>query len=1181
MPTAADRRANEFLADDCGQNAVSLASRGSTVIAEILRLSEHIPSAFINPKESQYADIISDFDYFERQDEFERRIQNSQVLLERDEEFRVTHMDLLERFFKLFRSVYGYATELNRFVTDIREAMYLSQTLESVLVHPDGKQLMCEIYYLFGVMLLLMDMKMPGKIREYLIVAYVRYKGAGDQATVDVAHMCRSTGLLQNGERPNRYPEKLFGRVPVDREVIEMIIGRIRSDDIYQAAFHYPAPEHRSTALAPQSSMLVVLLFFCPRILDIEKQIMQEIVAKHFVDNWIVPFYLGHTVDLVVVWSPFKSAYNAIQQTIALDNVQYHLERHRKNLVKLNPQVEGLLREGVLTEQYVLDNITSVLLPCVREANVTLRWFVLHMTRDHFPRKADFKKSYATITNAVSTDSILTLLLGVAQLEFILKDMFQQLLKEKKTKWKEAKDVAYTKMVKLSQYYSGEHVLSDSRVEPLEQWFNSIAERIESLTYADSVTANRKIQKIMKALENVQEFHHVQDNLQVVQFLQDTRQLMRQMIRIINIERKVLITIDAIRDLSYAWELFATHRCFVADIQRQIKHTPRLALQMRSVFFKCSTMLDVPCQRIFQAEENDGNTEMLESVSEYYSSELVRFVSQVLHVIPESIFEALKQIMTLLVKDLKPCPTKLPRAQMKEMSQPDVRRQLNRLTSEIAQFATGILAMETTLVGVIKVEPHQLLEEGIRRELVAQVTTQLDRLVTYDRQRKLSAHELHLMLGDVATSLNGMRSAFEYIQDYVNVHGLQIWLQEFSRVISFNVDLESNAFMQKKIYAWKSQYQSDRIPIPAMPEPKPNDAYSFLGRIVLHLLRMTRTAVYIPALCAWYDLTTGDMNVGESTFVAIHGAIGAQGLSAVDRILCYSAARESMTLIQEMRKCAEEFTEGFEKIESALAPTSALPVDQMGPTYDLMISKMQRLLEEMAKRLHTIGRTQMLRKCIAKALHAACKLQSPALYHALNAANDSLVDDVYRHYANPLEAPLPQRVVAELVPFLDLAGISSGVTKVYVTAKPVGPLAFLLAALFVELSVYFMWEPKYSCLVPAVVIKGKAKDITNITDATSLAYGVVTLLRQFHDEHTTTFLSLMCQFIRVLMIHHAISQRNANEKARKEGAPQIPLTARGPIVVRLLEMVVEAAGIPYHELQRAMPHLLLEEFTGL
>lgn len=49
-----------------------------------------------------------------------------------------------------------------------------------------------------------------------------------------------------------------------------MIIGRLRSDDIYMQTSYYPLPEHRSTALFTQAGMLYVILYFKPDILKKE-----------------------------------------------------------------------------------------------------------------------------------------------------------------------------------------------------------------------------------------------------------------------------------------------------------------------------------------------------------------------------------------------------------------------------------------------------------------------------------------------------------------------------------------------------------------------------------------------------------------------------------------------------------------------------------------------------------------------------------------------------------------------------------------------------------------------------------------------------------------------------------------------------------------------------------------------
>ena len=79
----------------------------------------------------------------------------------------------------------------------------------------------------------------------------------------------------------------VFSRVPVNRQYVNMVIGRLRSDDIYNQISAYPFPEHRSTALATQASMLYVILYFAPDMLNTQTAKMREIVDKHFPDNWV------------------------------------------------------------------------------------------------------------------------------------------------------------------------------------------------------------------------------------------------------------------------------------------------------------------------------------------------------------------------------------------------------------------------------------------------------------------------------------------------------------------------------------------------------------------------------------------------------------------------------------------------------------------------------------------------------------------------------------------------------------------------------------------------------------------------------------------------------------------------------------------------------------------------------
>ena len=62
-----------------------------------------------------------------------------------------------------------------RFIEELDEGIYIQQSLETVSMDAIGKQLLCESIYLYGVMLLVIDKKYEGVVRERILVAYHRY----------------------------------------------------------------------------------------------------------------------------------------------------------------------------------------------------------------------------------------------------------------------------------------------------------------------------------------------------------------------------------------------------------------------------------------------------------------------------------------------------------------------------------------------------------------------------------------------------------------------------------------------------------------------------------------------------------------------------------------------------------------------------------------------------------------------------------------------------------------------------------------------------------------------------------------------------------------------------------------------------------------------------------------------
>lgn len=112
-----------------------------------------------------------------------------------------------------------------------------------------------------------------------------------------------------------------------------MIIGRLRSDDIYNHKKAFTELEHQTAAFSTQASMIYVLLYFYPDILHNRQPVMREIVDKHFADNWVINLYMGMSVNLIDAWEPYKAAKAALNNTLDLASVK---SRVRKISTKLS-----------------------------------------------------------------------------------------------------------------------------------------------------------------------------------------------------------------------------------------------------------------------------------------------------------------------------------------------------------------------------------------------------------------------------------------------------------------------------------------------------------------------------------------------------------------------------------------------------------------------------------------------------------------------------------------------------------------------------------------------------------------------------------------------------------------------------------------------------------------------------
>lgn len=481
----------------------------------------------------------------------------------------------------------------------------------------------------------------------------------------------------------------------------------------------------------------------------------------------------GITVNLIDAWEPYKAAKNALVNVIDAKHIKEIAIKHSTQMDKLIQTTRTLLKEGIVTQQMLIKNIIKIV-NLIRECNVTLRWMMLHTSKTIYDCSQNRKCKQ--IENQVINDSayrsvvLFELLLNVSQLEFKVREIIRDVLTEKESQWNLYRKEAHQRLTELSDVFgTSNSLMKIKKNDDLNKWFADIAEKVIGLSYENANVSGRKIIQLVQALERVQEYHNLNSNMQVKQHLIETDQYLHQMIQTINIKEDNLINLQIIGDLSYAW---ITIDKYTEIMQESVKKQPSLVIKLRATFLKLASALEIPLLRINQARSND-----LESVSQYYSNELVNYMRKVIQIIPKTMFEILEKTIKIQTETMKEVPTRLDKDKVREYSQLDERYAVAKNTYQISVFTEGILQMEKTLVGVIELDPKQLLEDGIRKELVKHLAEAFHNGLTFNTKSK-TPENLVDKLTNLVKIIEGYKRSFEYIQDYLNIYGFKIWQEE-------------------------------------------------------------------------------------------------------------------------------------------------------------------------------------------------------------------------------------------------------------------------------------------------------------------------------------------------------------------------------------------------------------------
>ncbi|XP_026671210.1 WASH complex subunit 5 isoform X2 [Ceratina calcarata] len=970
----------DFLAANnvCGQNLLRLVSRGNAIVAELMRLKDYVPPVFsLNSKKivQKYGSIIIDFAYFKSANTYEQKIENDPVLQETDEELRNNFSDIISRFYLAFESIHKYVTDLNFFVDELGDGMYIHQSIDTIMLNEEGRQLMCEMVYLYGVMLLLVDYHFDGPIRERLLVSYYRYNTQRSPFTKvdDICMLLRSTGFSKTSNyRPPNYPEDYFKRVPLNDSMIEHIIGRLRSDEIYNQSLAYPHPKHRSTALSNQASMLVVILSFKPFMLQSHTATMREIVDRFFPDNWVISIYMGIVINLCDWWSPYKAARIALNNSLESSNVKVIAQKYGKKMKKLISETEEV-QLTVTSDESAIGSLVKL----VKECNVTLHWILLHTATPTISledsKRSRMLKQLVVTESKYTTSDCLQLLLSTAQIEQRVKQLYKDLLCGKETNWLRAKQTCVERITDLAQIFGGSKSLDGvERNQNLHSWFIEISKHIDSLQQEDA----RKIVQLLQALEEVQEFHQLENNLHISQYLADTREILHNMLRTGSITEDTMISLNIVTDCCYAWNIMES---FIEAMQTSIKESPPNVIKLKALFLKMASALETPLLRVNQARSAD-----LASVSQYYSRELEKYARRVLQIIPETVFGLLAQIVHLETNSFKEIPTKLPKDKLKDYAQLDDRLKMAKLTYAVSVFTKGVLSLRSVPLGVLRVDSHRLLEDGIRQELVKKVTFALDNGLIFEPKSKITY------------------------------------------IINNAVEEERSGFSWSSEKSWK-YFQEEKFD---------NNSTTFIGRLARELIRITdpRTTVYIEHSLAWYDLKAQTEVLNYKIFSRTFEAIGTPGLIGLDKLISFYIITELNNMICYIEKNIRNKT--WSSTIDHFATLSKL--------HSSITAQVSKFCPQILEWVLKVGHYQLLKKKIAYELNTACKFEAKHMEAALQTLHKAVLYEIDKQGNTNHNEAEKNELLQELSTRLDWAGISNPQNNVYIKPPSLNDIALIM-----------------------------------------------------------------------------------------------------------------------------------------
>ena len=583
-------------------------------------------------------------------------------------------------------------------------------------------------------------------------------------------------------------------------------------------------------------------------------------------------------------------------------------------------------------------------------------------------------------------------------------------------------------------------------------------------------------------------------------------------------------------------------------MQEFLKHDSKLVLLLRAAFLKLASIMNFPLVRIIEADSND-----FASVSGYYSGELVRFVRNVLQIVPVSVFNILDNIIKIFSKGFKEMPLKILKADLKDYSQLDDRYELSKSTHQISLYTKAILMMEKTFMGVIQVDPKNILEDGIRKELLHLLANTFHKSFDFSNignNNTSSSQPLQLKLVELSKIITSIKTSFCYIQDYINIDGSRIWYEEMHRLIDYYVFIEANTFLSKKI-KMDSKYDFQMYQIPRFPvNPKEPDSVTFLGKLIRHIVSITRSksAVYYPSTLSWYDLNSKE-TIGIKTINMIKQCLGVEGIQGLYKLISYMNVYQISNIKKTYNRCASDknYIKHIKAVITVMKNPYIIEYCEADVNKNILsaISNLSiTFSNHFLQTILNIGQFEILRHLITHCLKESVEVESSILHSQISNLNNL---NLYM-IKNQKELKFKEVVVEskdvsastsvkltdkdyyrELCNILENFGMVKSIDTFYLDLSKLTHLSMILSIIaFNEMINTFIYDRKTGC----VYKKNKNDDF----EFFYFLYGLFIILKQMGKNHLILFLS----FSTFLIKNNLTNQFTMKKKDNLEKNVEVP-----------------------------------------